>query len=281
MKKFSLIFFTFALPFNLITVFAQSSATITGTITDANGAVVVGATVAVKKPNNSEIQRTTTDSQGQFKILNLNVDLYVVEVMAEKFQTTSKDVRVMAGEQTTVNIQLAIKPVAEIVTVTGKDGLERVPGSIALIEKREIAQSRAYDLKDALGFTPGVFVQSRSGADESQLSIRGSGLRNNYHARGLNFFINGIPYQDADGFSDYESLELMTTQSVEVWKGANALRFGGNSMGGAINLVTNTGETASPLQIQLLGGSFGLFKGQISTGGVKNDFSYYLSFSNT
>jgi hypothetical protein len=56
----------------------------------------------------------------------------------------------------------------------------------------------------------------------------------------INLFINGMPYQDADGFSDFETLELMSTQRVEVWKGANALRLGANTMGGAVNFVTDT-----------------------------------------
>jgi iron complex outermembrane receptor protein len=41
---------------------------------------------------------------------------------------------------------------------------------------------------------------------------------------------------DADGFSDYESLDFLAAQRVEVWKGANALRYGGNTSGGAVNL---------------------------------------------
>ena len=91
---------------------------------------------------------------------------------------------------------------------------------------------------------PGVMIRPRFGAaDESQLSIRGSGLRNNFHLRGINVLIDGFPYGNADGFSDFESLELLTTKRIEVFKGANALRFGGNTMGGAINLVTKTGAT--------------------------------------
>ena len=73
----------------------------------------------------------------------------------------------------------------------------------------------------------------------------------------------------------------MATQRVEVWKGANALRFGGNSMGGAVNFVTEDGYTASPVQVRLIGGSYGMFKGQLSSGGVKGRFNYYLSVSDT
>jgi iron complex outermembrane receptor protein len=52
-------------------------------------------------------------------------------------------------------------------------------------------------------------------------------------------------------------------------------------MGGAINFVTNTGEGESALKLHGNSGSYGLFKGQISSGGVHGAFDYYLSFSNT
>ena len=38
-------------------------------------------------------------------------------------------------------------------------------------------------------------------ADETQFSIRGSGLRNNFHLRGVNILVNSMPYRLADGVS--------------------------------------------------------------------------------
>ncbi len=93
--------------------------------------------------------------------------------------------------------------------------------------------------------------------------------------------MNGIPYQDADGFSDFEALEFMAASRVEVWKGANALRFGGNTSGGAVNLVTQDPTDASSLQLRTLGGSYGYYKGQLSSGGRlgHDGAGYYGSFS--
>ena len=133
-----------------------------------------------------------------------------------------------------------------------------MPGGTAVIGEREIGESRASNLKDVLDFTPGVMIRPRFGAaDESQLSIRGSGLRNNFHLRGVNVLIDGFVYGQADGFSDFESLELLTTKRIEVYKGANALRFGGNTLGGAINLVTKTGDDEGLLELRSEAGSFG------------------------
>ncbi|MGE0354884.1 MAG: TonB-dependent receptor family protein, partial [Gemmatimonadales bacterium] len=155
-------------------------------------------------------------------------------------------------------------------------------GATALVISREIRQSRQANLKDVLGFVPGVYVQPRFGAaDESQISIRGSGLRNNFHARGVNLLVNGMPYRNADGFTDFESLELLTTETIEVYKGSNALRYGGSTLGGAINLHTRTGYTADRLEAFAQGGSFGFYKAQGASGGRTGGLDYYGSYART
>ena len=84
-----------------------------------------------------------------------------------------------------------------------REELGRVPGGTEVVGQQKIEQSRAANLKDALDLVPGVLVQPRFGAaDESQLSIRGSGLRNNFHLRGVTVLIDGFPYGDADGFEN-------------------------------------------------------------------------------
>ena len=169
-----------------------------------------------------------------------------------------------------------------------KQELARRPGSNILIEEKQITESRAINLQDVLQFAPGVRFQSRFGADEGQFQIRGTSLRNNFHHRGINILINGIFFGDADGFSDFESIDLLAYERIEVYKGANALRYGANSIGGAINFVPRTGYSASTLQMRMLGGSFGMVSGQVSSGKVLQPFQvgnmsatmdYYISVS--
>jgi iron complex outermembrane recepter protein len=169
-----------------------------------------------------------------------------------------------------------------------KEEMARRPASTVLIEEKEIKESRALNLNDVLQFVPGVRFQSRFGADEGQFQIRGTSLRNNFHHRGINILINGIHFGDADGFSDFESIELNAYERIELYKGANALRYGANTIGGAINFVPRTGYNASTLQMRFLGGSFGLYSGQVSSGQVTKPFKigtmdttadYYISLS--
>ena len=133
-----------------------------------------------------------------------------------------------------------------------------------------------------LDFVPGVLIQGRQGAtsEESQLSIRGSGLRNNFHMRGINVtWSDGFNLNNADGFFRPEVLELFSSKRLEVYKGANALRFGGNGLGGAINLVGKTGADAGMAELWSEGGSFGFAKNYLASGQVYGPFDIYAGFS--
>ena len=162
-----------------------------------------------------------------------------------------------------------------------REELQRVPGAVDLVDETRIRESRAANLKDVLDFTPGILIRPRFGSDESQISIRGSGLRNNFHLRGVNILIDGFPYGNADGFSDFEALELLTTKRIEVYRGASALRFGGNTLGGAINLVTKTGYDAGLFEIRTEAGSFGFLKNYIGTGQVYGPLDFYIGLTDT
>jgi iron complex outermembrane recepter protein len=160
--------------------------------------------------------------------------------------------------------------------------LSRVPGGTATVDQKAIEQTRGANLRDVLDFVPGVMIRPRFGAaDESQLSIRGSGLRNNFHLRGINVLIDGFIYGQADGFSDFEALELLTTKRIEVYKGANALQFGGYTLGGAINLVSKTGYDEGLVALRSEAGSFGFLKNYIGTGQVYGPFDIYAAFADT
>ncbi len=106
---------------------------------------------------------------------------------------------------------------------------------------------------------PGVFVQPKWG-DDTRLSIRGSGLSRNFHLRGLQLYMDGIPINTADGYGDFQEIDPTAYRYIEVYKGANALRFGANSLGGAINFVMPTGYDADAFGARVDMGSFGFHK---------------------
>jgi iron complex outermembrane receptor protein len=234
---------------------------------------------------------THSDAEGHFHIPDVTPGIHTVEVRLPGYEPLSRQLEVKPGEEfdatfTVHPVTTALAAVTIIGTKTDlaetRTRIAQVPGSVALIEPADIRSSRQANLKDVLRFTSGVYVQPRFGAaDESQISIRGSGLRNNFHARGVNLLVNGMPYRNADGFTDFESLELLTTESIEVYKGANALRYGGSTLGGAINFTTKTGYSSSPIGGFAQGGSFGFYKAQLESGHARGAFDYYASYART
>ena len=114
----------------------------------------------------------------------------------------------------------------------------------------------ANTIKDILGWVPGVIAQTRWGPD-GRISIRGSGLTRNFGNRGINVYTDGIPINTADGLLDLFEIDPSAYRYVEVYKGANALRYGANSLGGAINFVTPTGRDAPAFDARVDAGSFG------------------------
>ena len=268
-------------------VSAQSVGAITGRVTTAGNSPIIGAFISI----DDAAPATQTDGDGVFRIDSVAAGSHVLHVRRSSYVDWADSIVVATDVPTQINISLAEK-VATLagVTVIGtktdlaetREQLAKIPGAVAMVEPPEIRATRQANLKDVLQFVPGVYIQPRFGAaDESQISIRGSGLRDNFHARGVNLLVNGMPYRNADGFTDFESLEMLTTEAIEVYKGGNALRYGGSTMGGAINLDTKTGYSSSPTSLFGEGGSFGFYKTQLESGGTRGASDYYASYGHT
>ena len=120
--------------------------------------------------------------------------------------------------------------------------INNTPGGVAIVPAAAYRNSTvANTIKDILDYVPGVFAQPKWG-DDTRLSIRGSGLSRNFHLRGVQLYMDGIPINTADGYGDFQEIDPTAYKYVEVFKGANALQYGANSLGGAINFVTPTGR---------------------------------------
>ncbi|AQR72911.1 TonB-dependent receptor domain-containing protein [Sphingomonas sp. LM7] len=149
-----------------------------------------------------------------------------------------------------------------------KEAIQRVgetPGGANVVPASDYDAKLAVSLRDALAFSPGVYAQPRFG-QEVRLSIRGSGISRGYHMRGLTLLQDGIPINLADDNGDFQELDPALLQHIEVFRGANALRFGASTLGGAINGVTPTGRSSNGAQLRLDGGSFNTIRGLASLG---------------
>ena len=142
---------------------------------------------------------------------------------------------------------LARGPALTVLTVQqALRDIQQTPGGVAIVPAEAYKNSTvANTIKDILDYVPGVFAQPKWG-DDTRLSIRGSGLSRNFHLRGVQLYMDGIPINTSDGYGDFQEIDPTAYKYVAVYKGANALQFDANALGGAINFVTPTGRDLSP-----------------------------------
>lgn len=160
-----------------------------------------------------------------------------------------------------------------------KQTINKTAGGVTVVDLNEVREGRVSNFRDTLGLATGVLAQSRFGAEETRLSIRGSGLQRTFHGRGIKLMQDGIPVNQADGGFDYQAIEPMATRYIEVYRGANALRYGASNLGGAINFISPSGYDAEKFSVRAEAGSFDYRRLGVSTGGVIGDFDYFVSGS--
>ena len=149
-----------------------------------------------------------------------------------------------------------------------------VPGGLTIRDADEMNRGRASNFDDLLRRTPGLFMQTENGTEVTKVSIRGSGVLSENEPLGVQFMLDGLTLNQGDGEAILEDFDLATVKYAEVFRGANAFKYGSITLGGAINLVTMTGYDADPFTVRLEGGSYGYFRGEISGGGVAGPFDY-------
>lgn len=111
---------TFAVFFALVFTFAAYSqnptATLTGTISDPNGAVLQGATVTATNNATSFSRSVTTNEEGVYVIPNLPVGTYQVKFAATNFkETIFENIDLKVGQTVTSDAVLNVGEVREIV----------------------------------------------------------------------------------------------------------------------------------------------------------------------
>ena len=104
-----------------------------------------------------------------------------------------------------------------------------------IISKKEINEMNAVDLVDVLKTIPNLNI-TQSGPKGQQASLFMSGTGSNHTL----VLINGIPINDqstTQGLHDFGVDFIQTIQQIEVYPGSNAIHFGTNAIGGAINII--------------------------------------------
>ena len=153
-----------------------------------------------------------------------------------------------------------------------------VPGAFTVKTADDMDLGRASNFEDLLQRTPGVFLQSENGMEVSKISIRGSGITSGEEPLGVMFLMDGLNYNQGDGETILEDMDVAAISHAEVFRGADAFKYGALTLGGAINFVPFTGYDAPPFQVRLTGGSYGFFRSDMSGGAVQGQFDEFGAF---
>ncbi len=166
-------------------------------------------------------------------------------------------------------------------TAEARAEINRTPGAVEVVPSSAYAgSSPGATVKDAFDYVPGVLIRPHEGDLSNHFSIRSSGLSRNGDIRGVKFLMDGvIPLSRATGDTSFEDLDPSMFRYIEVYKGSNALQYGANSLGGAVNFVSPTGYDTSLFGARYDFGSFGFSKWTATSGGVYGAADYFVSVS--
>lgn len=156
---------------------------------------------------------------------------------------------------------------------------KQVPGGFTVQGIHSLYLGRISSMDDLMQDSPGFVSLSENNVDVSKVFIRGSGVIQEDEPIGVQYLIDGLTMNQGDGEIITEDFDVGTLKYAEVYRGANALQYGGLGLGGAVNFVPFTGYDAAPLSVRLEGGSFGFMRAQLSTAGVDGPVDYYVSVS--
>ena len=114
------------------------------------------------------------------------------------------------------------------------------PGSVTVINRQEIEKQDARTVDDALNTLSGVFVKRTKGLMDSTAAINMRGFYGDEYTLVL---LDGQPLNDAyTGGVEWGALPVDITERIEVIRGAASALYGGNAMGGVVNIITRTPE---------------------------------------
>jgi iron complex outermembrane receptor protein len=145
-------------------------------------------------------------------------------------------------------------------------------GGVTLVDIDELHDRNISSIADFFRYTPGVWAASQSGNDEVFFSSRGSNLDStNFDGNGIKLLQDGLPVTAADGNNHNRVIDPLASQYATVARGANALKYGASTLGGAVDFTTPTAHNSPMARLSLSGGSFGEFLGRGTVSKVFND----------
>src|SRR5437764_13005826 len=227
--------------------FAQSTATIQGTVVDASGATVPNAAVAVRNQNTGEERTTQTDAAGVYVVHSLPVGAYRVEVKSAGLQTTvASDLVLEVGGIVRQDFTLKVAATSETIEIKATAPvISEDPVSVGTVINQRTVQEiplNGRHFVDLALLIPGSVTPPSNGFLTAPLRGQGSFAFNSAGAREdeINFMINGIQMSDMAQNQITFQPTINTIEEFKVDNSTFSAEYGRNS-GAIVNIATRSG----------------------------------------
>ena len=213
-----------------LSISAQNTAELIGTVTDkVTHQPLIGADVYIKELNKG----VSTDARGQYRLAHLPEGNYTVWFSFLGYQTFGKKISVKGQMRSDVSLKEQAEEISEV-TVSGKSIAHQKKEQSMPVTVIDMSNLRGTvsSVQDILLKTVGITLRSSGGVgSSSRISVRG------LEGKRIGFFIDELPLGEQTDYIDINDIPIDMIDRIEIYKGVVPARFGGSSLGGAINIV--------------------------------------------
>src|SRR5262245_58380311 len=225
-------------------------ASVSGRVTDPQGAVVPGAQVSARQTTTNVVAETATDSEGRFRFPYLKVGPYEVNVRVPGFSEMTRMLQLTVGGAFDLPVTLALAGLDTSVTVTGdvsalETARSQIAGTVPQTEVQQLPMNGRNFLDLALlipGVSPTNIGSTQLFAETSAVPGQGISIASQRNLSN-SFIVDGLSANDdAAGLSGMPYGVDAVEQFQVVTSGGQAEL--GRALGGYINVVTKSGTNA-------------------------------------
>jgi carboxypeptidase family protein/TonB-dependent receptor-like protein len=229
-------------------LFAQSTATIRGTVTDASGAVVPSATVTVQNEATGLARTMTTNTTGAYEFPALPIGRYRLDIKAPGMRAqTMTGLQLQVSQIVVQNVKLGVAQTSNTITVSAEapvidSGTMTVGGVINQRTVQEIPLNGRHFVDLGL-LIAGTVTPPQNGFLTAPLRGQGSFAINTAGNREdtVNFLINGVNLNDmANGQITFQP-SINTVQEFKADNSTYSAENGRNS-GAVVHIATRSGS---------------------------------------
>ena len=230
-----------------VSLFGQTpTGVIEGSVTDSTGAALANASVAARNVDTNQSRSVTTDTAGTFRLAQLPVGAYRVQVTYPAFTDFMQAGIVLTIGQT-IHLAFVLTP-AGVTTTIGVNAqpppLDTRQTAATMTVDNERIEELPVQSRDYLHFVllaPGVVSTSSAAASPVTSTLPDSGFSfAGLRPRSNMLTIDGLDNNDRYSGTSRTELSLETVREFQVVNSGWAAENGGAS-GGAINVVTKSG----------------------------------------